>query len=152
MRAQPAPEIEVPRKESVEPKREKPVKVEETQLAPKNPKSPKNIDEISQSHRDDVLAQVEKSNINVAAALGKATEWTIVGDELQLLFDSAMPARMVSENLSLVSAAVGQILVPGLSVKVRVERVGRPAEAQVEPEVQLAQDIFKGTIVGESEA
>lgn len=112
-----------------------------------------NIDFISQKHIDEVLAHINRTHISVATALGKAQGWELEGNQIRISFDTAMRARLVSENLSIVNQAVQEALAPGLYVKIHIDKTApKTSEDLVDPSAQLVQSIFKGNIIGEAEA
>lgn len=115
--------------------------------------SPELVDE---GHRKTCIAAIRRENITVASSLEKSSEWRLLGNELRLKFEAAMPARLVSENLKIVEDAVSRELMPGLRVKVELARDQQRPQAN-QPEAapapagsagaQIVAEIFRGTIV-----
>lgn len=102
---------------------------------------------VTSSHIADVLAHLRRTNITLATSLEKAVEWRIEETTLVITFTHQMPAKMVQENLPQVKQSVESILMPGLSIDVRQRAQELAQEAEVDPQVQMAQSIFKGTVV-----
>jgi DNA polymerase-3 subunit gamma/tau len=102
---------------------------------------------VTSSHVADVLAHLRRTNITLATSLEKAVEWRIEETTLAITFTHQMPAKMVQENLPQVKQSVEAILMPGLSVEVRQRAQVLVQEAELDPHVQMAQDIFKGTVI-----
>ena len=115
------------------------------QMDPEQSKIDPNV--VTSSHVADVLAHLRRTNITLATSLEKAVEWRIEETTLAITFTHQMPAKMVQENLPQVKKSVEAILMPGLSIEVRQRAQELVQEAELDPQVQMAQDIFKGTVI-----
>jgi len=141
--AEPAPAEPAPAKPAAEATPPKPPTPESEQSA----RITENPNEIGENDIAQVLNQLRKSNITLATSLEKAVSWVLKGSQLVISFTHEMPAKMVGEQKKAVQPAVDTVLMPGLAIEIALVKGQSDEEVLLDPQVQLVQSVFKGSVV-----
>jgi DNA polymerase III subunit gamma/tau len=108
---------------------------------------PDNPEEVPADTIDDIIQSLRKNKLALSSALEKAVSWKLVGNTLQLVFDSTYSGNAVKGDLLPVKEKASEILNKKVNIKVLIVNPLEDSSHNVDENIELVKRVFRGEVI-----